>query len=123
MNFMEMPKHNMNIIRIQPRSGNVWKMLVFRGCAAIWPGFVATGILNPEKKYPMLLKLRKASDEVMKAIRRKRRIYMFDWKFCIIVFFWRLVPRLKEAWVLISGTNRGFPGQTVFDGSPIVVEV
>lgn len=59
----------------------------------IRPGFVATDILNPDKKYPMLLTLQKAADEVMKAIRRKRRIYTFDWKFRILVFFWRLVPR------------------------------
>lgn len=59
----------------------------------IRPGFVATDILNPDKKYPMLLTLQKAADEVMKAIRRKRRIYIFDWKFRILVFFWRLVPR------------------------------
>lgn len=59
----------------------------------IRPGFVATDILNPDKKYPMLLSLQKAGDEVMKAIRRKRRIYTFDWKFRILVFFWRLVPR------------------------------
>ena len=59
----------------------------------IRPGFVATDILNPDKKYPMLLSLQKAGDEVMKAIRRKRRIYTFDWKFRILVFFWNLVPR------------------------------
>ncbi len=59
----------------------------------IRPGFVATDILNSDKKYPMLLTLQKAADEVMKAIRRKRRIYIFDWKFRILVFFWRLVPR------------------------------
>lgn len=59
----------------------------------IRPGFVATDILNPDKKYPMLLTLQKAADEVMKAIRRKRRICTFDGKFRILVFFWRLVPR------------------------------
>ena len=59
----------------------------------IRPGFVATDILNLDKKYPMLLTLQKAADEVMKAIRRKRRICTFDWKFRILVFFWRLVPR------------------------------
>lgn len=59
----------------------------------IRPGFVATAILNPDKRYPMMMSLEKAADEVIKAIRRKKRIYTFDWKFRILVFFWRLVPR------------------------------
>lgn len=59
----------------------------------IRPGFVATAILDPNKQYPMMMSLEKAADEVIKAIRRKKRIYTFDWKFRILVFFWRLVPR------------------------------
>ena len=59
----------------------------------IRPGFVDTDILNPNKKYPMLLSKEKAADEVMKAIRRKKRIHTFDWKFRLLVLGWRLTPR------------------------------
>ncbi len=59
----------------------------------IRPGFVATDILDPNKKYLMLMSKAKAADEVMKAIRRKKRIHTFDWKFRILVFVWRLIPR------------------------------
>lgn len=68
----------------------------------IRPGFVATAILNPDKRYPMMMSLEKAADEVIKAICRKKRIYTFDWKFRILVFFWRLVPRFiweRLTWV------------------------
>ena len=59
----------------------------------IRPGFVATDILNPDKKYPMLLNREKAADEVMKAIQRKKRIHTFDWRFRLLVFGWKLIPR------------------------------
>ncbi len=59
----------------------------------IRPGFVATDILDPNKKYFMLMSKAKAADEMMKAIRRKKRIHTFDWKFRILVFVWRLIPR------------------------------
>ncbi len=59
----------------------------------IRPGFVATDILDSNKKYFMLMSKAKAADEVMKAIHRKKRIHTFDWKFRILVFVWRLIPR------------------------------
>lgn len=59
----------------------------------IRPGFVATDLLNPEKHYPMLLSKKKAADEVMKALRRKKRIHTFDWRFRLLVFGWKCIPR------------------------------
>jgi len=59
----------------------------------IRPGFVATDILNPDKHYPLLISKEKAVDYVMKALRRKKRVCTFDWKFRVLVFVWRLIPR------------------------------
>ena len=59
----------------------------------IKPGFVATDILNPDKHYPMLMDKGKAASHVLKAIRKRKRMYVFDWRFRVLVFFWRLVPR------------------------------
>ena len=59
----------------------------------IRPGFVATDILNPDKHYPMLMSKEKAADHVMKALRRKKRVYTFDWHFRVATFVWRLTPR------------------------------
>ena len=59
----------------------------------IRPGFVATDILNPDKHYPMLISRAKAADYILRGLRQKRRIVTFDWRFRLLVFFWRLIPR------------------------------
>lgn len=59
----------------------------------IRPGFVATAILNPDKKYPMLMTVEKAGDYILKALQRRKRVVIFDWKFRVIVCVWRLIPR------------------------------
>ncbi len=58
----------------------------------IRPGFVATDILNPAKRYPMMLSKEKAAYCVMKALRRRKRVSVFDWRWSIVVFLWRLIP-------------------------------
>lgn len=59
----------------------------------IRPGFVATDILNPDKHYPMLMSKGKATDHIMKALKRKRRVYTFDWRFRVATFLCRLISR------------------------------
>ena len=59
----------------------------------IRPGFVATEILNPEKHYPMLMTTAQATRHILQGLKRKRRVIIFDWRFRLIVFFWRLIPR------------------------------
>lgn len=59
----------------------------------IRPGFVATDILNPNKHYPMMITKEQAADHIMKALRRKKRIYTFDWRFRIATFVWSITPR------------------------------
>ena len=59
----------------------------------IRPGFVATEILNPAKRYPMLMSSDKAARCILRGLRRRRRIIIFDWRFRLIVAFWRLIPR------------------------------
>lgn len=45
----------------------------------IRPGFVATDILNPDKHYPMIMTKEKVAEHIMKALRRRKRVYTFDW--------------------------------------------
>lgn len=59
----------------------------------IRPGFVATDILDSTKSYPLIMSRKKAANCIMKGLSRKRRIVTFDWKFRVIVFLWRLIPR------------------------------
>ena len=59
----------------------------------IRPGFVATEILNPEKRYPMLISVERAAQHIYRALKRKRRVFIFDWRFKFVVAFWHLLPR------------------------------
>lgn len=59
----------------------------------IRPGFVATPLLNPEKSYPMLISCDKAADYIVKGLARRKRIITFDWRYRLLVGFWRLIPR------------------------------
>ncbi|WP_291560071.1 SDR family NAD(P)-dependent oxidoreductase [Bacteroides sp.] len=59
----------------------------------IRPGFVATSLLNDGKNYPMLMKVPYAARLIVKALRRNKRVAIIDWKYSILVFFWKLIPR------------------------------
>ena len=59
----------------------------------IRPGFVATEILNPEKRYPMIMSVERAAKYVVGSLRHHRRITIFDWRYRLLVGFWRCIPR------------------------------
>ena len=59
----------------------------------IRPGFVATEILNPDKRYPMLMSVERAAMFVARSLRRHERITIFDWRYRLLVGFWRCIPR------------------------------
>lgn len=59
----------------------------------IRPGFVATDLLNDGKDYPMLMKTEDVARHIIHAINHKTRIATIDWKYKILVAFWRLIPR------------------------------
>ena len=59
----------------------------------IRPGFVATEILNPDKHYPMLMTATEAARHIVRSLHRHQRITIFDWRYKLLVGFWRLIPR------------------------------
>jgi short-subunit dehydrogenase len=59
----------------------------------IRPGFVKTDFLNSEKHYPMTLSLDTAAKSIFKALCRRRRKAVIDWKFAIITGFWSCIPQ------------------------------
>ncbi|MEE1118710.1 MAG: oxidoreductase, partial [Bacteroidales bacterium] len=69
----------------------------------IRPGFVATDLLNSNKHYPLLMKKEKVAKAIVKALKSKKRVLVIDWKFRIVVFFWRLIPSC--IWERISVKN------------------
>lgn len=63
----------------------------------IRPGFAATDLLDKNRKYPMLMSPDHVARLAVKAIDRKRRVAIIDWRYRILVAFWSLIPR--SLWV------------------------
>lgn len=59
----------------------------------IRPGFIRTPILDPNKKYPMIMTIEHAVPRIVKAILKQRRVAVIDGKWKILVALWRLIPR------------------------------
>ncbi|MDL2227670.1 SDR family NAD(P)-dependent oxidoreductase [Bacteroidales bacterium OttesenSCG-928-K03] len=57
----------------------------------IQPGIVDTPILGG-KKYPMMLSPERAAKLIMRAIDKKRKRKVIDFKYAVGAFFWRLIP-------------------------------
>ena len=69
----------------------------------IRPGFVATPLLNNQKKYPMLMEAPIVALDIVSAIEKKKRVAIIDWKFRLLVGFWRLIP--KWIWLRLQIRN------------------
>lgn len=59
----------------------------------IRPGFVTTPLLDDGQHYPMQMTVDYAAKKIFNAVKRKKRVAVIDWKYAIMVFFWRLIPR------------------------------
>lgn len=69
----------------------------------IRPGFVATPLLNNEKNFPMMMTTDYAVPRIVKAVEKKRRVAIIDWRWAMLVFVWRLIPRWL--WKLLPVKN------------------
>ena len=68
----------------------------------IRPGFVATPLLKDDN-YPLLMKAPQVAACIVKAINKKKRIVVIDWRYRILVFFWKLIPHWL--WVRLKVKN------------------
>lgn len=59
----------------------------------IRPGFVSTDLLNDGKRYPLLMQPGKVAQKIVTALNHRQRVVVIDWRYAIIVFFWRMIPR------------------------------
>lgn len=69
----------------------------------IRPGFVKTDLLNDGKNYPLLMDKTIVAKKIINAIYHKRSVRIIDWRYRVLVFFWRLIPRWL--WVRLSIKN------------------
>ena len=59
----------------------------------IRPGFVATDLLNDGKHYPLLMDAAEVGRHISWSLKRKQRVAVIDWRYRILVFFWKMIPR------------------------------
>ena len=58
----------------------------------IRPGFVDTDLLSKDFHYPMMMKPQPVAYSIVRGVLSGRRIVTIDWRFRLLVFFWRLIP-------------------------------
>lgn len=59
----------------------------------IRPGFVDTDLLK-QGHYPMLMHPADVARRIFHAVNRRKRVVVIDGRYRLLVFFWRLVPRM-----------------------------
>lgn len=59
----------------------------------IRPGFVKTDLLNDKQNYPLLMSVERVAKSIYKAMKRRKRSVVIDWRYAILVCFWRAIPR------------------------------
>lgn len=68
----------------------------------IRPGFVATPLLKDDS-YPLLMNVSAVAEKIIQALERKKRVAIIDWRYRILVFFWKLIPH--RLWVRLPVKN------------------
>lgn len=58
----------------------------------IRPGFVDTDLLSGTFHYPMMMKPVPVARHIYRGIMARRRVVTIDWRYRLLVFFWRLIP-------------------------------
>lgn len=58
----------------------------------IRPGWIRTPLLHDGTKYPFEMTLDYAVERIVRAIDRKNRVAVIDWRWRFLVWLWRLVP-------------------------------
>lgn len=66
----------------------------------IRPGFVDTALLSGTFKYPMMMRPEAVARDIVRSIHRRRHVRIIDWRYRLITFFWRRIPRCL--WRLIK---------------------
>ena len=59
----------------------------------IRPGFVDTALLNDNFRYPMLMHPESVARDIVRSVYQHRHVRVIDYRYRILTFFWRLIPR------------------------------
>lgn len=75
----------------------------------IRPGWVDTPLLTPGEKYPLEMSIDYVLPRVLKAIVRKKRVAVIDWRWNILVGLWRMIPNCIYTRLQIPLAGAGLP--------------
>lgn len=64
----------------------------------IRPGFVRTALLDGDAYYPLQLDPNQVAVSIVNGLHKRKSIITVDWRYRLLVFFWRLIPR----WIWIK---------------------
>lgn len=65
----------------------------------IRPGWIATPLLIPGRKYPMLMTLDQAMPKILRAVEQRKRVAVIGWRWKLLVALWRMLP--NALWIRI----------------------
>jgi len=68
----------------------------------IRPGFVRTPLIS-DANYPLQLRACKVAAQIVQGLEKGRTVITIDWRYRLLVFFWRLIPRWL--WVRLRITS------------------
>lgn len=72
----------------------------------IRPGFVRTAILNAEHHYPLIMSIDHVAPLIKRAILRKKRIAIVDYRWRMIVTLWRMIPSIVWRRLNLTALNK-----------------
>lgn len=81
----------------------------------IRPGWVRTPLLESDRIYPMTMEEEKVVPLIIKAIKKRSRIAVIDWRWATAVAFWRLIPGFLWVRIPLSISREATPEQTEID--------
>lgn len=58
----------------------------------IRPGFVDTDLLRGDYRYPMMMNPLKVARKIVRAVNRRQRVVVIDWRYRILTALWRMLP-------------------------------
>lgn len=78
----------------------------------IRPGWVRTPLLAPDRNYPLTMTMNRAVPLILRAIMKRRRVAVIDWRWNMLAGLWRLVP--DALWIRnpIKLSSQATPRQT-----------
>lgn len=63
----------------------------------IRPGWIRTPLLDDDQNYPMIMQLPYAVKRIIRALEKKKRVAVVDWRWNLLTGLWRMVP--NALWV------------------------